>query len=253
LAEIPFVSIAGLQVARLDSAAVTAHVADELAAGRGGWLVTANVDFVQRASTDPAARALYAEADLIVADGAPLVWASRLRGEPLPERVAGADLVWTLAEAAAEGGHGLYLLGGDGEAAEVAAVRMVERIPGLRVAGHSSPRVSSPPTAEELAPIRQALQASGANLVYVALGSPKQEHLIRALRSEFPAVWWLGCGISLSFMAGYVERAPLWMQRVGLEWSHRLFQEPGRLASRYLTRNLPFTVRLLWEAGRAGR
>lgn len=253
MSEIPSVSIEGLPVARLGGAAVTERVASELAAGRGGWLVTANVDFVQRAATDPSYRALYAEADLIVADGAPLVWASRLRGEPVPERVAGADLVWTLAEAAAAGGHGLYLLGGDGQAAEIAAQRLVERSPALRVVGYSSPWISIPPTEEELEPIRAELRRSDARLVYVALGSPKQEHLIRALRGEFPEVWWMGCGISLSFIAGKVGRAPRWMQRLGLEWSHRLLQEPGRLASRYLTRNLPFTLRLLWSAGRAGR
>lgn len=250
MTEVPSVSIEGLSVARLDGAAVIDRVASELAAGRGGWLVTANVDFVQRASSDSAARALYSQADLIVADGAPLVWVSRLRGEPLPERVAGADLVWTLAEMAAAGGHGIYLLGGDGEAASVAAQRLIERNPGLRIAGYSSPWVSSPPTDAELEPIRAELRKSDARLVYVALGSPKQEELIRRLRTEFPEIWWMGCGISLSFVAGHVERAPRWMQRWGLEWAHRLIQEPGRLTSRYLTRNLPFTVRLLWSAGR---
>ena len=239
-------------MARLRAAEVIDHVASELAAGRGGWLITANIDFVQRASADPACRALYAKADLIVADGAPLVWVSRLRGEPVPERVAGADLVWALAERAAAGGHGIYLLGGDGEAGEIAAQRLVERNPGLRIAGHSSPWVSSPPTEEELKPVREDLHRSKARLVYVALGSPKQELLIHALRSEFPEIWWMGCGISLSFVAGSVDRAPQWMQRVGLEWAHRLVQEPRRLTSRYLIRNLPFAVRLLWRAVRAG-
>jgi len=249
--EVPSVSIEGLAVARLDGAAVVDHVASELTAGRGGWLVTANVDFLQRASTDSAARALYSEADLIVADGAPLVWISKLRGEPVPERVAGADLVWSLAEMAAAAGHGIYLLGGDGQAAPLAAERLIERYPGLRIAGYSSPWVSSPPTDVELEPIRAELRNSGARLIYVALGSPKQEELIRALRTEFPEIWWMGCGISLGFVAGHVERAPRWMQRCGLEWAHRLLQEPGRLTSRYLTRNLPFTLRLLWSAGRA--
>jgi N-acetylglucosaminyldiphosphoundecaprenol N-acetyl-beta-D-mannosaminyltransferase len=245
------VEIAGLPLARITAAQVVEHVTAALARGEGGWVVTANVDFAQRAASDPAHRALYREADLVLADGLPLVWASRLRGEPLPERVAGADLVWSLAEAAARESRSLYLLGGAGRAAEDAALHLCAAFPALRVAGHASPWVSVPPEASELAPLRRELARVRPDLVYVAFGSPKQEHVIRALRAELPATWWLGCGISLSFVAGDVGRAPRWMQRAGLEWLHRLSQEPARLAGRYLLHNLPFAVRLLFDAGRA--
>ncbi len=91
------------------------------------------------------------------------------------------------------------------------------------------------------------------NLFYVAFGLPKQELLIEALRPQLPEPWMMGCGISLSFIAGDVRRAPLWMQRFGLEWVHRLVQEPRRLAGRYLLLNLPFAVRLLLRAYRSRR
>lgn len=243
--------IGGLAVARLDTDQVVDRVFTELADGRGGWLVTANVDFVQRASGDPAMAGLYRKADLVIADGRPLLWAARVRGRPLPERIAGSDLVWLLAERAALEGRSLYLLGGDGDSAERAAAKLCARWPKLRIAGCASPWISSPVTSEELAPIREQLSRVRPDLVYVAFGSPKQEYLIDRLRRDLPASWMMGCGISLSFIAGDIARAPRWMQRSGVEWLHRLFQEPRRLGGRYLLHNLPFTLRLLWQARRA--
>ena len=242
--------VGGLPLARLDAGDVVSHVFDSLAAGFGGWLVTANVDFAQRSRTDAACAALYAEADLMVADGAPLVWASRLAGVPVPERVAGSDLVWLLAERAALEGRSLYLLGGDGDAGPRAADTLKSRYAGLDIAGVSSPWLSLPPTAEELAPIIDDVRRCKPDVVYAAMGSPKQEYVIRALRDALPETWFMGCGISLSFITGDVARAPVWMQRTGLEWLHRLVQEPGRLARRYLLQNLPFTLRLLYGAAR---
>ena len=186
-------------------------------------------------------------ADYVVADGIPLLWAARLQGTPLPDRVAGSDLVWLLAERAARAGRSLYLLGGAPGAAADAARIFRERWPDLRIAGLSSPALSSDPGAAELAPVLAALRESRPDLVFVALGSPKQDRLIAELRGHFPGTWWIGVGISLSFAAGRVSRAPRWMQRLGLEWVHRLAQEPGRLWRRYLVHDLPFTLGLFWR------
>ena len=120
----------------------------------------------------------------------------------------------------------------------------------LQIAGTSSPWVHAIPTPEEIAEIRESLRSSAPDIVYVGLGAPKQERVIVALRDSFPKTWWMGVGISLSFIAGDVHRAPLWMQAIGLEWVHRMAQEPGRLARRYLLDNLPFAVRLLWHSWR---
>lgn len=247
------VDLLGMPLAPLTLPALTEQVFAELDRGRGGWVITANVDHLQRYVADAGLRALCAGADLIVADGMPLLWAARLRGTPLPSRVAGSDLVWSLAEEAARRGRSLYLLGGEAGVAAAAAERLRERWPELRIAGTSSPWVSAIPTEAELETLRRELRDASPDLVYVGLGAPKQERVICALRSELPRAWWLGVGISLSFIAGRVERAPRWMQRLGLEWLHRLAQEPGRLARRYLVDDLPFAVRLLASARRERR
>jgi N-acetylglucosaminyldiphosphoundecaprenol N-acetyl-beta-D-mannosaminyltransferase len=214
------VRIAGMPVAAVTLAETVDHV------------VTVNVDHLQRCQADPAIASLNHEASLVVADGMPLLWAARLAGTPLPERVAGSDLVWLLAERAAAEGRSLFLLGGNPGAAETAAVRLRERWPALRIAGTSTPTVSSPPTASEVEALAAELGAVAPDIVYVALGAPKQEQLIRELRSRLPGSWWMGVGIGLSFIAGDVGRAPRWLQRLGLEWTHRLVQEPRRLARR---------------------
>jgi N-acetylglucosaminyldiphosphoundecaprenol N-acetyl-beta-D-mannosaminyltransferase len=242
------VRVGGLFLARVTRDELCDEVFAALSTGRGGWLVTANVDFLRRAAREPEIFELYAAADRILADGMPLLWSARLAGHPLPERIAGSDLVWSLAERAAREGRSIYLLGGAGDSARKAAERLAARWPELCIAGHSSPRVSADPQAAELDTIRSVLVAARPDIVYVGLGSPKQERVIRALRPDLPGAWMLGCGIGLSFIAGDVRRAPRWMQRSGLEWVHRLAQEPGRLARRYLVQDLPFTVRLLASA-----
>lgn len=243
--EASFVELVGLRVARISSAELLDRIFGDLARSRGGSLITANVDFLQRAARSPDIRALYSRADLIVADGKPLLWAANLQGQPLPERVAGSDLVWTLAERAAREGRSLYLLGGAADAASRAAELLRSRFPTLRLAGHSNPWLSLPPSPEEIEPIRRELKRVRPDILFAGFGSPKQEYLVENLKHDLPATWMLGCGISLSFLAGDVPRAPQWMRRVGLEWVHRMLQEPRRLAPRYLGGNLPFALGLL--------
>jgi N-acetylglucosaminyldiphosphoundecaprenol N-acetyl-beta-D-mannosaminyltransferase len=245
--------LVGLPLAPWTAEQVADHVFAALGAGRGGWLVTANVDFLLRARREPDTAALYRRADAILADGQPLVWAARLRGTPVPERVAGADLVRLLTHRAAAEGRRLYLLGGAGEDAARAAERLRESLPALHIAGFSSPAVSLPPKEEEIRAIREALQQARPDLVFVGFGSPKQERVIEALRADLPGAWMMGCGVSLSFLAGTIPRAPRWLQRLGLEWLHRLTQEPARLARRYLWDDLPFTLGLLFQSLREGR
>ena len=113
------------------------------------------------------------------------------------------------------------------------------------VPGHA---ISAPPTADELASLQSELTALRPDILLVALGSPKQEEVIAALRPHLPATWMVGVGASLSFAAGELDRAPVWMRRAGLEWLHRLAQEPSRLARRYLIEDLPFALRLFSAA-----
>jgi N-acetylglucosaminyldiphosphoundecaprenol N-acetyl-beta-D-mannosaminyltransferase len=235
----------GMPIDRITGAGAVAAVRDGLRGGRGGWIVTPNLDQLRLFDRDPGLGELFSSADVIVADGMPLIWASRLQGTPLPERVAGSDLVWSLAALAAEEKIGLFLLGGDPGVADIAAKELCRLHPGLRIAGTHCPPFGFEKDPGALAEIRAVVASSGAGLVYVGLGFPKQELLIAKLAPECPAAWFIGCGISLSFIAGDVQRAPGWMQATGLEWLHRLTQEPGRLAKRYLIHGLPFALKLL--------
>ena len=239
------IELQGMPVASLHRHEAVDHIFASLRDGTGGWLVTANVNHLYHYVSDPSIRSLYQKADVIVADGVPLVWAARLQGTPLPDRIAGSDLVWLLGERAALEGRSIYLLGGGEGAAERAGVRLQERWPDLRLAGLSSPRFSAVPSAAELESILGDVLKAQPDLVMVALGAPKQDRVIAALLPHLPTSWWIGVGISFSFMAGTIRRSPLWMQRAGLEWVYRLLQEPLRLSRRYLVADLPFAIRLL--------
>ncbi len=243
------INLLGVRLHAMREHDVAQHVMAALNNGRGGWVVTPNLDHVRRCCFDTTYRDMIADADLIVADGMPLVWAARLQGTPLPERIAGSSLVDTLAHAASEHGRRLYLLGGSDGAAEGAATRLRRRYPGLSIAGWYAPPFGFERDPDELNIIRNRLHAAQPDVVYVALGSPKQEWLISTLRRDYPQTWWIGVGISLSFLSGQVRRAPRWMQRAGLEWLHRLSQEPGRLFVRYVVVGIPFAMRLLLNAG----
>ncbi len=246
----PRVFIRGVAIDVETEASTVDRVMGALDAGRGGLMVTVNLDHVRRCELDPRYRDLVERADLVVADGMPLVWASRVQGTSLPERVAGSNLVWSLCEAAAARGRSVFLLGGDPGAAEQSSRVLEKRFPGLRVCGVLVPERGFENDPERLDEIEAALAGASPDIVFVALGSPKQEYLGELMRDALPSAWFVGCGISLSFVAGRIRRAPGWMQRLGLEWLHRLVQEPSRLAKRYLADGLPFAAIVMAGAAR---
>jgi N-acetylglucosaminyldiphosphoundecaprenol N-acetyl-beta-D-mannosaminyltransferase len=247
------VDLRGVRFAKLTEDQAIDRVLDALDDGRGGWVITSNLDHLLRAGRDEGFRAMLDEADFVVADGAPLVWASRLQGTPLPERVAGSSMVSTLSERAAERVRSIFLLGGDPGAADAAAEVLRQRYSDIKIVGTHCPPYGFESQPDEMQAIRDALTASRPDLVYVALGSPKQERLIQSIRDTLPQAWWMGVGISLSFLSGQVRRAPVWMQKTGLEWLHRVAQEPRRLFKRYFVDGIPFAVRLLAGSFLIGR
>jgi len=241
------VTVGGLRFAALTEGEVVHRVRTAIARGIGGRIATPNVDILRRAARDSALREDLESADLLVADGAPLVWAARLSGTPLPERVTGSGLIWALSAGLALDGSSIYLLGGDPSTggAGRAAARLLDQHPGLRIAGAQSPPFTFEDDPHSLQRVLSGVVEAEPDLVFVGLGFPKQERVIEQLRPVLPSSWFLGCGAAINFVAGDCTRAPVWMQRTGLEWAHRLASEPRRLGRRYLREDLPFALKLL--------
>jgi N-acetylglucosaminyldiphosphoundecaprenol N-acetyl-beta-D-mannosaminyltransferase len=226
------------------------RIAGYLSSRRLRQVVTVNLDFLQIAQADAGFRKTINEADLAVADGMPLVWASRLVGRPLPERVTGNSLVEECCRLSAETGAGMFLLGARPGIADAAARTIRLRYPGAIVAGSYSPSFG-PISPREDVEIVDRINRSGARILFVALGAPRQDVWISAHRRQLDVRVAIGVGCSLDVLAGEVLRAPLWMQRSGLEWLYRLGLEPRRLWRRYLVKDTPMFARLVAESLRA--
>jgi N-acetylglucosaminyldiphosphoundecaprenol N-acetyl-beta-D-mannosaminyltransferase len=218
------------------------------ASGRGGVIIPVNVDMVRTVARQPGLAGLVTAGSLVVADGMPLVWAARIGGHPVPERVTGSTLMFSLSAAAAADGRSVYLLGGADGVPDKAAGALRARYPDLRIAGTDSPPVGFDRTDEGVHRTVTAVSAAAPDLVLVGLGFPRQERLIERLRQVRPDAWYLACGGGIPMAAGLVRRASPLVQRLGLEWAYRLALEPRRLARRYLRDDLPFAIALLTRA-----
>lgn len=218
----------------------------------GGAAYTPNVDHVVQAEEDQALRAAYEDADLRLADGTPIVWASWLLGGPILEKISGSDLTMPLLRLAEARGWRVYLFGGGSGVGEQAALRCLDRHPRLRIVGVDDTVVSLDQGDPSFEAICDRIRQTHAQLVLVALGCPKQEIWIHRARRVLPSVAFVGVGSSLDYIAGTLTRAPRWMSRVGLEWLFRLLTEPRRLWRRYLLRD-PRFLGVLLRSARARR
>jgi N-acetylglucosaminyldiphosphoundecaprenol N-acetyl-beta-D-mannosaminyltransferase len=238
----------GLDMAAVSERDTINYVLDGLDQRRGGWISTVNLDVLRQWRGSGDVRDVVATADLVVADGMPLVWAGGIQGSPLPERVAGSSLILSLTAAAADAGASIFLLGGNPGTADAAAAELVKLSPHLRVAGTLCPPFGFDRDPAWLDRIEQVLLEKAPDIVYVGLGFPKQERLITELRGRLSNTWFVALGGCFSFVAGEIPRAPERMQRMGLEWLYRMAQEPKRLYRRYLFHGIPFLVQLLASA-----
>jgi N-acetylglucosaminyldiphosphoundecaprenol N-acetyl-beta-D-mannosaminyltransferase len=252
LSRVPTVDLFGVRIANISEVEAARIVVDSASDGRGGWIATVNTDILRQVQRTRELSDLVATASLIVADGMPLVWASRLQRSPLKERVAGSNLVWSISRLAAAQALPIFLLGGDPGVASSAADVLQSSIENLTVAGTYSPPFGFEYDTRIYDEICAALRAARPAIVYCGLGFPKQEKLITALQAEFRSTWFLASGFSFSFVAGAARRAPAPIQAAGLEWAHRLVQEPRRLFRRYVLHDIPFGLRLIMSAGRRG-
>lgn len=196
------------------------------------YLVTANVDFVVQAQADVELRRILFDAHLVLCDGTPLVWASKLLGNPLLERVAGADLVPLLLGVAAEKGYRIFFLGATSDSVARAVENLKKVHPDLNIAGFYSPPFNRLLEMDHDEIQRRILQAKP-DLLFVSFGCPKQEKWIAMHYRSLGVPLCAGVGATIDFLAGTVKRAPLWMHHLGVEWTYRLLQEPRRLFKRY--------------------
>jgi N-acetylglucosaminyldiphosphoundecaprenol N-acetyl-beta-D-mannosaminyltransferase len=230
----PRVAILGVAIDNLTMDQVVNALEAQIAKGGFHQIATANVDFVMRSVRDEELRETLNRCDIVLPDGMPLVWASRLMGVRLKERVAGVDLIPRLTELSAERGYRIFLLGASEESSAGTAAWMQKNFPGVCIAGRHSPKFQ-PLEEMDHEDILARIEEARPDILLVAFGNPKQEKWLTMHRHRLKVPVCIGVGGSFDFLSGRVRRAPLWMQSCGMEWLYRTIQEPSRLAVRYFS------------------
>lgn len=228
----------------LDEAAATVLRWAATETGRVRCVVTPNVQHTVLLRESAPLRAVYAEADLVLADGMPLLVLARLLGKPLPERAAGSDLVPLVFERAPAGLR-VFLMGAAPGVGERAAAAIEQRWPQVSVVGVHSPPFGFEHHDAALDTMIEAVNASRPDVLIVGLGAPKQELWVHRVRHDLHARVAICAGATIDFLAGEQDRAPAWMQRTGLEWAYRIWTDPRRLGPRY-ARDAAVFPRLAW-------
>lgn len=235
--------ILGCEIDRLDMDATVRRCAEIVDAGGPAQHVAVNVAKIVALRDDERLRTIVERCDLVSVDGQPVVWASRLLGDPLPERVAGIDLMFRLLELSEQRGYRVFVLGARQEVLETAVARLAERYPRLVVAGVHHGYFAD----DESAEICELVRAAEPDILLVAMTSPRKEYWLAEHTEALGVPFSMGVGGSIDVVAGVTKRAPRWMQRAGLEWFYRFAQEPLRLGPRYLRTNARFAALLARE------
>ncbi len=222
-----------IRVTHADASVLLSDVAGRFAQGQGFALATVNLDHLVKLTKDPAFRAAYAAHDLVVADGNPIVWLSRLAGRPV-RLVPGANLVLPLVQAAAAAGRPVSLLGSTESALKAAMAHLQGLVPGLQAGALMAPPMGFDPESNDARAMLTRLQALGPGLCLIALGAPKQERLAALGRQMAPEVGFASVGAGVDFLAGTQRRAPRWVQAIAMEWLWRALSAPRRLIPRYV-------------------
>jgi N-acetylglucosaminyldiphosphoundecaprenol N-acetyl-beta-D-mannosaminyltransferase len=241
------ITLMGCQVDNLSMEETLGRIEQFIQSGRPHQHVVVNVDKLVKASRDPELRQIINDCALINADGMPVVWASRLLGKPLKERVAGVDLFEALMRRAGEKGWRVFLLGAREEVVSKVAETYQRKYPRLVLAGYRNGYWKG--EAEEAAVARQIAE-SRADLLFVAISSPKKEQFLGRYQAEMKIPFAMGVGGTFDVAIGRVKRAPVWMQKSGLEWFYRFLQEPRRMFRRYFIDDMAFIWLFIKEAAR---
>ena len=230
------VEIMGCLIDNLSMEETLQKIESFIESGQPHQHVVVNVDKVVKASRDPELRRIINECALVNVDGMPVVWASRLLGRSLKERVAGVDLFETLVERSAEKGWRVFFLGAREEVVRAVKDFYGRKLPGLQVAGYRNGYWNP----QEEAAIVKLVAESRPQLLFVAISSPKKEEFLGRYQAEMKVPFAMGVGGAFDVVTGKVKRAPIWMQRWGLEWFYRFLQEPGRMFKRYFIDDMYF-------------
>jgi N-acetylglucosaminyldiphosphoundecaprenol N-acetyl-beta-D-mannosaminyltransferase len=239
----PRADILGCHIDRLDMAGTVARCLEAVQTRTYAGHMSINVAKLVTLHTDAELRAIVEGCEIVNADGQGIVWASRLLGDPLPERVAGIDLMHELLAAAELEGHSVYILGARQEVLQEAVDRLRAKHPALRFAGWRDGYFSP---ADEPA-VAQEIQASGADLLFVAMSSPRKEYFLGRYGDTMGVPFVMGVGGAIDVVSGVTRRAPQIWQKLGLEWLFRLLQEPKRMLGRYARTNARFLMMLSRE------
>lgn len=202
------------------------------------YVVTPNVDHIVKLETDEEFKEVYKNADLILTDGMPLIWISKIKTTPIKEKVSGSDLFPKVCELAAKKSYKMFLLGAAEGVAAKAAKNLKERFNELNIVGTYSPSYGFEKKEDEIEKIIKMINEVKPDILAVGLGAPKQEKFIYKYNNRLNVPVSLAIGASIDFEAGNIERAPKFMQKCGLEWFYRLFKEPKRMFKRYLVDDL---------------
>ncbi|WP_228111837.1 WecB/TagA/CpsF family glycosyltransferase [Zoogloea sp. 1C4] len=232
------IDLMGCKVDNLNMEETLGVVEGFIHAGTPHQHVVVNVDKIVKANRDPALRQIINDCDLINADGMPVVWASRLLGKPLKERVTGVDLFEALMAQAAKKGWRVYLLGAREEVVSGVARLYPARYPGLTIAGYRNGYWKP----EEEAQVVEQIAAARADILFVAISSPKKEAFLARYQAAMKIPFAMGVGGTFDVAVGLVKRAPVWMQNAGLEWFYRFLQEPRRMFRRYFIDDMAFVA-----------
>ncbi len=226
------INILGVRVDRVDMAILLERIEELLSLSRQELIVTLNPEFIMYALQDKTFHQIIRSAAVVIPDGIGVIWAAKISGRKLIERVAGVDLVWEIARLSAIKGYKLFLLGGRAGVADEAKIRLVTIYPNLRVEAYSPP-MTTVFSADENNRMINLINAFNPDFLLVALGPPRQEKWIMHHRERLNFKIGIGVGGSLDFIARRIKRAPLWIQKGNLEWLHRLIMEPQRIKRFY--------------------
>ena len=201
---------------------------------RPGYVVTPNVDHIVKLEKDEEFKNVYKNADLILTDGMPLIWISKLKGNPIKEKVSGSDLFPKVCELASNKDYSIFLLGAAKGIADKAAENLKNKYEGLNIVGTYSPSYGFEKKIHEIEKIIRIINECKPDILAVGLGAPKQEKFLYNYKDKLNVPISLAIGASIDFEAGNINRAPKWMQKSGLEWFYRLCKEPKRMFRRYI-------------------